>query len=87
MPAMTIILEGDDSFKDWADRDMIHLGNDAPAIRVAALKGGMSSGKPSVMIGIDIGGGKVVMAETSMRLFLSAARAFRARFGDVDLED
>ncbi len=123
MPSITVILEGDGAFEDWKERETFHLGNNAPAIRIAALPHGMSSGLPAVCIGIDLDDAdehernrkladsiraipleylpadermqiirslearRVVMAETSMRLFFATARAFRARYGDVDLQD
>ena len=48
---------------------------------VAALDGGMTSGRPSVMLRFGLPDGRTVLAETSMRLFLTAARAFAARYG------
>ncbi len=80
MLVLSIFLEGDDAFTDWIDREKIHLANTATPIRVAALSGGMTSGKPSVAIGIELPDGRVVVAETSMRLFLTAAKAFEARY-------
>ena len=82
MIGMHIILEGDGAFDDWVGKREHHLGNNAPAIRVAALEKGMVSGHPSLMIGIELPDGSVVKAETSLRLFLTAADAFKARFGD-----
>lgn len=84
MPALNIILNGEGKFEDWRDRKVYHLGNDAPAIRIAALPHGMASGAASVMIGIELPDGSVVMAETSLRLFLAAARAFSIRYPDND---
>lgn len=83
MIAMTINLEGDGAWEDLAQRpdDVIHLSNDAPPIQVAGLAGGMQSGKPSVAIRIDLPDGKVVVAETSLALFLGAASALHTRFG------
>jgi len=67
--------------------DVVHLGN-GTAIGVTGLKGGMSSGKPSVMLRFDLPPedgfpqGRVVLAETSLALFLMAADGLKARFGD-----
>lgn len=65
------------------DRDrIIHVGEGAPPIGVAVLEGGMASGAPSVALRVDLPDGKVVVAETSLKLFLAAADALKARFGD-----
>jgi hypothetical protein len=43
----------------------------------------MESGKPSVCIGVFLpNNGGCVLAETSLALFLTAADALKARFGD-----
>lgn len=78
-----LALDGEGAFCDFGEmKEIIHLGNNSPPIRIAALKTGMRSGKTSVVIGLDIGKGRAVMAETSLRLFLSAADALRAKYGD-----
>lgn len=80
MPRIDIILDGDGAFKDVPKEK---LGHTTEPIRVVALEGGMKSGKPSVAIGVFLPhGGGCVIAETSLALFLSAADALRARFGD-----
>jgi hypothetical protein len=40
------------------------------------------SGKPSVALGFELPDGRWVLAETSLALFLTAAEALRARYGD-----
>ena len=82
MLGLTIHLDGDRLIEDLADREIIHLGNDAQPIRIGALDGGMASGRTSVAFGFELPGGQVVLAETSLRLFLVAADALRARYGD-----
>lgn len=78
---LSIHLEGDNCWKDLAEKRerIIHLG-DGSHIEIAALSQGMQSGRPSIAIRIDLPDGNVVIAETSMALFLSAASAFRARY-------
>ncbi len=82
MPAMTITMNGDGAWPDLDSRqeDVIHLANDA-VIEVAMLEGGMSSGLPSVAFRFDLPDGRVVVAETSWRLFAAAARAAALQFG------
>ena len=52
------------------------------SIRIACLEAGMQSGKPSVVIATEQEDGSFVLAESSLALFLTAADAFKARFGD-----
>jgi hypothetical protein len=78
MPAMTIHIDGDGCWPDLPPR------SDQPTedIEVACLSAGMLSGAPSVMIRINEADGRVALGETSLALFLQAADAFRARYGD-----
>jgi hypothetical protein len=88
MPQMELILEGDGAWPDLAERmrrgRVIHLGNDAPPIQIAALAGGMASGQPSVMLRLELPDGRTVLAETSLRLFLLAAHALAGRYPQGD---
>lgn len=83
MPQLTMIMNGDGCWPDLLGMDVIHLGNDAPPVQIALLDQGMMSGHPSVTIRIDIGNNKAVVAETSARLFVAAARAVAARYPDL----
>lgn len=81
MPIIRVLLEGDGAFKDLQGRekDVIHLTGD---FTVAALAKGMISGKPSVMIRIDLPDGRVVLQETSYALWMTASAALRGKFGE-----
>ena len=83
MIPFNIILDGDNAWPDLKDKEVVHLGQGAPAIQVAVLDGGMASGRPSVAIRIDLPDGRSVIAETSARLFCSAGRAVTARYPDL----
>jgi len=48
---------------------------------VGALPHGMTSGRTSVALRIELNDGSVVFAETSLRLFQQAAAAFTGRYG------
>lgn len=77
-------LEGDGAFADWQGRQIMHLGNGS-SIRIAVLERGMSSGLPSLAIGIDLRGfdgrtGDALLIETSARLFVTVAEAIKAKF-------
>lgn len=87
MPAIDLNLDGDGAFADYAqeiaDGTLIHLGNDAPAIRMAVLAGGMASGRPSVVFGFRLPDGRAVLAETSLAILQTAMAGIMARYGDV----
>lgn len=55
-------------------------------MRIAGLSAGMTSGAPSVMIGVELPDGTKVIAQTSLKLLLVAAAALVARHGDPRLE-
>lgn len=83
--ALRIMLDGDGAFPDLAGKigtdDVIHLGNDAPPIGVAVLEHGTASGRPSIMLRVDLPDGRTVLAETTWALFAGAAQAVAARYG------
>lgn len=84
MAEMIVRLEGEGAFRDEIAqaKKVIHLGNGAPPIKVAALPGGMVSGRTAVALGIEIPGGEFVVVETALALFGSAADMIRARYGN-----
>ena len=73
MPHMKLVMEGDGILNDRDPEKTIHIRE---TITVTALANGMESGRPSVAFIIPLEDGQVVLAETSMRLFHSAAKAF-----------
>jgi hypothetical protein len=83
MPSIALNLVGDGDadgvWPDLADKTVHHVTS---PIGIGALRGGMQSGAPSVAMRLELDDGSVVLAETSLVLFLSAADALRARFGD-----
>ena len=83
MPTLNVHLEGDNIWPDLVSARVIHLGNDAPPIGIAVLADGMSGGKPSVSIRVDLPNGQIVIAETSARLFCTAARMIMAKYPDL----
>jgi hypothetical protein len=78
MPAMKIHMNADGCWPDLPPRP------DEPTedVEVACMPHGMQSGAPSVFIRINEPDGRVTIAQTSLALFLQAADAFRARYGD-----
>lgn len=86
MLAIDLKLDGDGAYADLDEKmgtgQLIHLGNGARPIGITALKDGMASGRPSVMLRLDLPDGRAVLAETSLRLFLAVADVLRAEYGD-----
>lgn len=78
MIALDIILDGDGCWPDVRVNPDVQF-NKHTAMSIARLRGGMTSGKGSVAVRLDMADGRVVIAETSMTFFLAAADAFRAR--------
>jgi hypothetical protein len=58
----------------------------AADVSLAILERGTVSGKPVVAIVLPLPDGRKVLAQTSLALFQTAAKAFTARFGDVAAE-
>lgn len=69
---VNIHLDGDGAWPDMANAPTAQLE------AVARLKGGMKSGKSSVGFRIRMPDGQDVFCQTSMRIFLAIADAFRA---------
>lgn len=78
MISLDVLLNGDGAWPELAERDVTK----AERVAIAGLGRGMVSGAPSVMIRIDQPDGRVVIAETSLKLLLTAADALKARYGD-----
>ena len=84
MPQLSIHVDGDACWPDLAlgpdlDLDMILHGE---LVSIAALPGGMASGKVSVTVRITLDDGRTVLAETSLALLHMALSAFVARYGE-----
>ncbi len=78
MEGFTLHLAGDNAWPDLQEK-----GFTAGEITsVAALEKGTALGLPAVMFRIELPDGKVVLAQTTLRLFLAAASSMRARFGE-----
>lgn len=80
MPAADINLEGDNAWPDLRDRDgLIHLTD---PWKIALFKGGMTSGKSSIALRLDLPDGRVVVTETSVEILRGIWRAVAARCED-----
>lgn len=78
MVRLDVILR-EPAFPDFEDKEIINITG---TIRVAGLEQGTREGKPSVGIGFELPDGRVVLAETTLALFLTAADALKAAYGD-----
>jgi hypothetical protein len=65
-------------FRDGAYKVMEHEGQ----VTIGAMTQGTEKGKPVVMIGFDLGDDGVLVAQTTLTLFLTAADVLKARYGD-----
>jgi len=75
--ALRIILEGDNAFPELQGKNVKGGTLDA----IAALPGGMASGRTSVGLLVYVDG-QPVLAQTSLRNLQMAAAAFTGKYGD-----
>ncbi len=82
MPVSNIKLaeSGDNAWPDLLEKKIIVYNG---ALNIAILEGGMASGKPSVSLRFDLEDGTVLVAETSLAMFLNVANMAHARYGDA----
>lgn len=86
MIPLSVQFVGEDGMIKWPATNpekTIHLGNGGPGMQVAVLEKGMQGGKPSIMLRIDLPDGKTVLAETSARLWCTAARMIMVKYPDL----
>ena len=81
MPVLSIYLDGEGMLRGVDVNKIVQL--DSP-IKIGALTKGMSSGRPSISFAFELPDGRTVFAQTSMRLFHIAAKAFAAKYGWQD---
>jgi hypothetical protein len=84
MIKLTIHLNAEGMLEGVSPEDVIHLRN---TLEIGVLEGGMQSGKPSVAFAFTLPDGKKVFAETSLKLFQAAAKAFAAKYGWIGDEE
>lgn len=76
---LKIIMDGDNAWPDLREKGF-HKGL---VSGVTILDKGMSSGRPSVAIRIELEDGSSLIAQTSARLFCTAAKAFMEKYPDL----
>lgn len=77
MIKLDIHLDGDNCWPDLREKGCV----EGTLESVAALPRGTLSGLPTVTLRVRLPDGQVVLAETTLNLFLSAAAAFKGRYG------
>lgn len=82
MIPLILDMDGDNAWPDLRDHQDRVIGV-VETFRIARLSRGMTSGETSVAIRIDLPDGRVVIAQTSLRLLTMAVRAFEAREGQT----
>lgn len=80
MPSINVVLQ-EPAWPELAKPGAKVVHTQSP-IGVTGLAGGMQSGAPSVALRVDLPDGTAVIAETSLALFLTAADALKAKYGD-----
>lgn len=77
MGSIDLKLVGDDAFKDWATRPMVHH----TSFRMTGLRDGTVEGNPVIMFGAEMPDGQtVVVFETTLRLLENCISALKARW-------
>lgn len=76
-PTLHIILDGDQCWPELVGRRVLDAGNE---VYLAALPGGMSSGKTSITLRLTLSDGTTVLAQTSLALLNTATAAFNERY-------
>jgi len=80
---LQILFDGDGMAQDLADRGVaMREPKFGTSLRVGVLRRGTREGRPTVAIVAELEDGTAVLLQTTLRLFLAAADAFRARHGD-----
>lgn len=75
---LSMHLDGDHCWPDLTEREW----EEARLVSVAVLPNGTSEGRPSVTLRVETEDGRVFLAQTTLRLFATAARAFAAKYPD-----
>jgi hypothetical protein len=78
MPVIDLKVDGDDA---WTDTQLSEIIDCGTTIKMAGLRGGMGSGKPSVAIRLDLPDGRAAIAQTSLAMLETVTRALIARYG------
>jgi hypothetical protein len=76
------MLEPEEHWSDLLDKEVIYLGDEAAPIEIVAMPGGMTSGRTSISMRLDLPDGRVVIVETALYELANAVRQIQERFGE-----
>lgn len=84
MPSLRVIPDGTGAWPDLERRAARHKLIELPdsAMQIAALPGGMESGRASVAFRIDLADGRVVFIQSSLRALYAAMTVLVAKHGE-----
>lgn len=84
MVVLTIELNAEGRWTDIeeAEREGKFIDGRAGRLSIGGLPAGTQSGKPTVAFKLALPDGRVLFTETTLALFLTAADALKARYGD-----
>lgn len=77
MIGMDIKLDGDGCWPELNPDECLDLTD--VEWKVALLQNGTVRGKPTVLLRVDVEGGRPILLQTTLALFLAAAEAFKGR--------
>jgi hypothetical protein len=80
MPALDIKIVRFGDEVPWPEVDREQILHYTDTMKVAVLEGGMSSGKPSVALRIDLDDGRTLIAETSLDLLIGVLATAHGAF-------
>jgi hypothetical protein len=84
---LPLFIHGDSAWPDLtAKRDtglLVNVMDEDGALELAALPQGTVGGRTTVTIRVNLPGGRVVLAQTTLRLLKAAVRAFEAAHGEA----
>lgn len=81
-PSLRVRVDGDGAWSDLARKPNKVLRVSDAAVEIAALAGGMVSGRASVMLRVDLPDGRAVLIESSLRALHAAVTAIVAKHGE-----
>lgn len=89
MPTIDLRLDGEGAWPDLLTlrrRGKLLEPNESSPIGLAALTKGMQSGRASVALRINLPDGRVVFAQTSLRVLWNAVKAIADKYGEESMK-
>lgn len=83
IPSINLELDGDNCWPDLNEKELINIMESGIPLRIAVLDNGMASGHPSITLRIDLPDGKVLLTQTSARVFCLVAKCIMDKYPDL----